>query len=265
MTTSTLTWIAPVDKYLSTSQRMNNAQLVANHFKGTDWTREAIAALCGNMSHESTLNPNLYEQGYGHSPSRGYGLVQWTPATKLWDWCNSRSLDWKNGDSQLARIDYEVEQNIQWIPKASIDYMTFQEFRTNAKGWDVRRLTEAFTWGYERPSTTAGNASMPARQDFAVKCLAELDWEGTGIGWDGGEDGVTPRPNKQPTKAPQYKYAKAGTWNKMTYVQVKPGDSLSKIAAKHGVSMNGIKRVSFSEIKKKNEIKVGEILILPKK
>jgi hypothetical protein len=63
----------------------------------------AISALCGNMSGESTLNPNLYEQGYNHSLSRGYGLVQWTPATKLMDWCNANSLSWSDGDAQLIK------------------------------------------------------------------------------------------------------------------------------------------------------------------
>src|SRR5574342_1093430 len=110
-------WIAPAggNTYLTTSQQRNNAQLVANHFIATGWTPNAISALCGNMSGESTMNPNLYEQGYNHSPSRGYGLVQWTPATKLWDWCNARSLDWSNGDNQLSRIDYEIDNGIQWI------------------------------------------------------------------------------------------------------------------------------------------------------
>jgi hypothetical protein len=175
-------WISKVDTYLTTAERMNNAQLVVNHFVGTDWTKESIAALCGNMSHESTLNPNLYEMGYGHSPDRGYGLVQWTPATKLWDWCNSRGLDWSDGDSQLARIDYEVEQNIQWIPRDAYGDMTFAEFRQNAGNWSVEYLTEAFTWGYERPATWAGEESMPARKAFALKCIDELDWTGTSEG-----------------------------------------------------------------------------------
>lgn len=174
-----LQWIALVDTYLNESQMMNNAQLVLYHFAGTDWSKESLSAMVGNMSHESTLNPQLYEMGYGHDPSRGYGLVQWTPATKLWDWCTSNSLDWSNGDSQLARIDYEVEQNIQWIPRDSIDNMTFQEFRTNAKGWSVEQLTEAFMWGYERPNETAGIQSLPARQQFALKVYNELDFDGS--------------------------------------------------------------------------------------
>jgi hypothetical protein len=98
-----MSWIAPPDgnTYLNDSQKLNNAQLVANHFLATGWTPNAISALCGNMAGESTLNPNLYEQGYGHSLSRGYGLVQWTPATNLMNWCTANGLDWSDGDAQL--------------------------------------------------------------------------------------------------------------------------------------------------------------------
>jgi hypothetical protein len=42
-------------------------------------------------------------------------LVQWTPMTKYIDWANANGLTvgYKR-NSQLARIDYEVDNNIQW-------------------------------------------------------------------------------------------------------------------------------------------------------
>jgi hypothetical protein len=172
-------WIAPADgnTYLNTSQKLNNAQLVANHFIATGWTPNAISALCGNMSGESTLNPNLYEQGYNHSLSRGYGLVQWTPATKLMDWCNARGLDWSDGDAQLSRIDYEQLNGIQWIKKSSYP-MTFNEFTQSTL--DPQTLTEYFIWDYERPSSYYGNLSLPKRKEFAQTCFDTLDWSGNG-------------------------------------------------------------------------------------
>lgn len=179
-------WISKYQTYLSESEKMNNAQMVANHFVGTDWTKESLAALIGNMSHESTLNPDLYEFGYDWSADRGYGLVQWTPRSKYWNWATAQGLEPRSGDSQLARIDYEVSNNIQWIAKSSYGGMTFAQFRQNSGGWSVDYLTEAFTWSYERPATWAGNESMPARKAFANKCLAELDWTGTGEGGGGG-------------------------------------------------------------------------------
>lgn len=189
MTTGTLQWITGYQKWLSEAQSLNNAQLVAYHFAGTDWTKESIAAMVGNMRHESSINPDMYEYGYDWSADRGYGLVQWTPRSKYWNWAVGRGLDPRHGNSQLARIDYEVDNNIQWIATAAVDYLTFAEFRSNARGWSVAQLTEAFTWGYERPNRAAGEASMPGRKAFASRCLNELDWTGTG-------GGVTP-PNQR--------------------------------------------------------------------
>ena len=177
-----MAWHDGEQVWLSESQSLENAQLVANHFKGTDWTKESIAALCGNMRHESSINPNMYEYGYDWSANRGYGLVQWTPRSKYWDWAVARGLSPRSGDSQLARIDYEVDNNIQWIPRERISNLTFKQFRTNSRGWSVEQLTEAFTWGYERPNEQAGQESMPGRKAFARKCLELLDWKGNGSG-----------------------------------------------------------------------------------
>jgi len=264
MPTTATSWITGYRNWLSEADSLNNAQMVANHFKGTDWTKEAIAAMCGNMRHESSINPDMYEYGYDWSADRGYGLVQWTPRSKYWDWAVSRGLNPELGDSQLARIDYEVDNNIQWIPRSSYNNMTFAQFRQNSGGWSVEYLTEAFTWGYERPNQQAGEASMPDRKAFAMRCFNELDWDGTGTG--GGGTDPTPKPPRKGTAtfAPQYKYETEGTWEKMTYYKVKKGDSLSAIAKRHGVNMNAIKQVSFEEITNKNIISPDTILLLPK-
>ena len=177
-----MAWISEYERWLSEAESLNNAQMVVNHFKNTDWSKEALAAMCGNMRHESSINPNMYEYGYDWSQDRGFGLVQWTPRSKYWNWAVSMGLDPYLGDSQLARIDFEVDNNIQWIPRDSYGDMTFAQFRTNSGGWTVEYLTEAFTWGYERPATIPGNESMPGRKAFALRCFNELDWTGTGGG-----------------------------------------------------------------------------------
>lgn len=177
-----MAWISEYQRWLSESESLNNAQMVADHFAGTDWTKEAISALCGNMRHESSINPDMYEYGYAWEEDRGYGLVQWTPRSKMWDWATAAGLDPAMGDTQLTRIDYEVENNIQWIPRSDYGNMTFAQFRQNSGGWSVEYLTEAFTWSYERPNQTAGEESMADRKAFAVKAYTELDWTGTGGG-----------------------------------------------------------------------------------
>ena len=174
-------WHDGFQVWLTESQSLENAQLVADHF-GNTWTPEAISALCGNMRHESSINPNMYEYGYAWEDDRGYGLVQWTPRSKYWDWAVANNLVPEDGDSQLARIDYEVEQNIQWIPIADYNYMTFADFRGNTGGWSVNYLTEAFTWSYERPNAQAGQDSMPDRKAFANLAHTTLDFNGGGGG-----------------------------------------------------------------------------------
>ena len=179
-----MAWISEYQRWLSESESLKNAQLVANHLIPQGWTKESVSALCGNMRHESSINPDMYEFNYDWSQDRGYGLVQWTPRSKYWNWAESRNLPPRNGDSQLARIDYEVEQNIQWIPTPNYPE-TYAQFRSSTKSMDY--LVPAFTWNYERPNAESGQQSMPERIAFAKRCLNELDFSGSGDG--GGTDG----------------------------------------------------------------------------
>ena len=178
-----MAWISEYQRWLSESESLQNAQLVANHLIKQGWTKESISALCGNMRHESSINPDMYEYGYNWSEDRGYGLVQWTPRSKYWNWAESRGLDPRDGDSQLDRIDYEVEQNIQWISTPNYPE-TYAQFRASTKSMDY--LVPTFTWNYERPNAESGQQSMPERIAFAKRCLNELDFSGSG---DGGTDG----------------------------------------------------------------------------
>ena len=179
-----MAWISEYQRWLSESESLQNAQLVANHLIPQGWTKESVSALCGNMRHESSINPDMYEFNYAWGDDRGYGLVQWTPRSKYWDWAESRNLPPRNGDSQLARIDYEVEQNIQWISTPNYPE-TYAQFRASTKSMDY--LVPCFTWNYERPNAESGQQSMPDRIAFAKRCLNELDFSGSSDG--GGADG----------------------------------------------------------------------------
>lgn len=261
-----MTWLAPYQVWLTEEQSLSNAQLVVNHFVDTDWTREALAAMIGNMRHESSINPNMYEYGYDWADDRGYGLVQWTPRSKYWDWAVANNLDPEDGDSQLARIDYEVDNNIQWIANGhAVRYglsdkydFSFADFRTNAHGLTVEALTEAFMWNYEGPAYEAGTSSLPARQQFAGVAHTALDWDGTG-----GGDGPTPppsghRPEVVDTTKTVYQYEEVQ--QEMIH-QVKPGDTLSAIASKYGANINDIMSVHY--IYNKDLIDPGMKLYIP--
>lgn len=200
-----MTWINGYQKWLSESESLKNAQKVVDYLytDKKDWSKESISALIGNMRHESSINPNMYEYGYSWGADRGFGLVQWTPRSKFWNWGSSRgysATQLRSGDAQLARIDYEVDNNIQWIPKSSVfNGLTFKEFRTNTRKLSVNDLTEAFTWGYERPNAEAGAESMPARKAFANRAFNELKW-------DGGDPDPDPDPKPEPDE-PEYDFS----------------------------------------------------------
>lgn len=61
----------------------------------------AIIGIVANMEHESAINPGQQEHGYGGSTSRGYGLVQWTPGTKIINYADSVGGNWYDGDIQM--------------------------------------------------------------------------------------------------------------------------------------------------------------------
>ena len=107
--------------YLTQSQMDGNAQHIADFLTEKGWTRNAIAGMLGNMQRESNINPGLWESlNYGNT-SGGFGLTQWTPATKYLNWAQERGYpcgnDYSNAtaymNGQLQRILWEVENNEQ--------------------------------------------------------------------------------------------------------------------------------------------------------
>lgn len=141
----------------------------------------------------------MYEYGYDWSEDRGYGLVQWTPRSKYWDWAVGQGLSPRVGNSQLARIDYEVENNIQYIANGhqkrygagnKFDF-SFADFRANTHAHSVEELVEAFMWNYEGPNYEAGLNSLGERIRFAVRVRSECDFEGTSPG-----PGPSPDPDR---------------------------------------------------------------------
>lgn len=149
-----LEWISR-NGYLSTSEQQNNARIIYSYLTGKGWTRNAIAALLGNMEVESTINPGIwesltadpesYEEINGRYP--GYGLVQWTPYTKFSEWAGSA---WKtNHNKQLDRLIYEMENGLQYYPTTSYPE-TFKEWAVSTKS--AYYLAGAFLYNYERPA-----------------------------------------------------------------------------------------------------------------
>ena len=176
-----MTWFDTYQQWLTEEQSLSNAQLVVNYYKAKGWAKESIAALCGNMRKESSLNPNMTEYGYAWEADRGYGLVQWTPRSKYWNWAVGQGLPPEVAESQLARIDYEQANNIQWGPKVyGTPPYDFHGFAVNQNNDSVDTLTYYFGAYYEAPA--ALSSTIAQRRAFAHRVFNELDWTGAGSG-----------------------------------------------------------------------------------
>ena len=147
--------------YLSLEQMQVNATYIYNYYLKKGWTAFAICGMLGNMQRESTINPGIWENLDQYQNSKnGYGLVQWTPASNYLDWCFENSLNSKYMSSNLARIDYELANGLQWIKTDKYDE-SFQEFTTSTQSPSI--LAEMFLLNYER----AGVSALEERQSNA--------------------------------------------------------------------------------------------------
>lgn len=140
-------------------QMKENASEIASYLLDEGWTINAISGMLGNMQTESTINPGIWQDLNEGNMSGGYGLVQWTPATKYIDWAIDRGLEYSLLTSNLQRILYEVEKNAQWGDSATGEPppYTFYEFtRSTDTPYNLGLL---FLKHYERPY----DANQPVR------------------------------------------------------------------------------------------------------
>ena len=110
----------------------------------TQIMRDAIARL-------GAAGVDQWQHGYpveSYSPTCGYGLVQWTPwYEKIGPWVGAGNL--QDYDKQLTRIQYEVDNNIQWEnDRPGVHYdESFYDFTQSYASIDY--LTRCFFWCYE--------------------------------------------------------------------------------------------------------------------
>ena len=144
--------------WLSTAQQQVNAKYIWQSLKSKGWSENAIAGLLGNTHVESSHNPGIYEGLQAGNLSRGFGLVQWTPASGIHNWANNLGLSPTSMDTQLKAIDEDVLYG--WIPTANYN-LTFSEFKksTQSPEW----LAQAYLLNFERPAVQY----QPARSTHA--------------------------------------------------------------------------------------------------
>lgn len=172
------TWISKDDN-LTESEKENNAGIIYSVLDSLGYSLDTIAALTGNMDSESTLSPGLHERG-----GTGYGLVQWTPGSKLQEHCTELGISpYTDGTVQLKCVDgelftlknewYSTEAYIKPYYNSGADSsmigLTPEEFKTNSVSRSVEWLTVAFMVCYLRPSRNPDTNHYVQRQANAVK------------------------------------------------------------------------------------------------
>lgn len=163
-------WFIPGDinntRPLTEEESKKNWLAFWKFFKSKGWTANAVSGILGNSYYESTVNPNRWEGDIPFAEpvaSRGYGLVQWTPWTKIIDWLKEKGYYpdvSKFGQGECERIQWEMENNQQWIATATYPE-SFRDFSVSTK--DPYTLAIEFLANYERPA----DPNQPQRGDKA--------------------------------------------------------------------------------------------------
>lgn len=138
------------NRWLTQAEMETNARYIWNYLGSRGWSINAVAGMLGNMQTESTINPGIWE-GLNAGTGPGFGLVQWTPYTKYTAWCDDRNLNPSDMDSALQRIEYELENGLQYYETSSYP-LSFAEFKVSTES--PYYLGMAFLANYERPAVS---------------------------------------------------------------------------------------------------------------
>ena len=149
----TLEWVTG-NRYLSSSEMQNNAKIIYRYFSKLGWTLNAISGMLGNMQRESTLSPGIWQNLQPYMPGGGYGLVGWTPYTRITNWLTSHGYAIDDGNGQLAKIQEEwqhPEIESVWVKRAYD--VSFNEFVASTESPEF--LASVFLSNYENAGVAA--------------------------------------------------------------------------------------------------------------
>lgn len=150
--------------FLNSEQMQNNAKILWSAMQALGWSDWAIAAILGNMQTESSLNPGIWQSLREGWLDGGYGLVQWTPATKLFSWMDENGYPRDDYKGQLARMEWERANGEQYYSTSAYP-LSFDEFlHYEPKDGETdeetcKYLAAAWVKNYERPK----NQNQPQR------------------------------------------------------------------------------------------------------
>ena len=148
------------------------------------WTENSASAVIGNFQHESALNPGQFEHGKNYSMSDGFGLGQWTPATKISNYIGSTNknnmadgakqmLYFLASPGQYSTYFLNPDGSSRYYSESGLPYITnMADFsRSNASISDLTKLW-AICW--ERPGAAEYHRSISTRIDYATHWFNEF-------------------------------------------------------------------------------------------
>ena len=137
-----------------TNSKTAAATEIYNFFKGKGWSKNAICGLLGNIEVETayTFNPDIN----AYNGDGGYGLLQWTPGSKLKKWAESNGLNFRTINTQCRRVQYEYDNGLQFY-SSSYCSLTFKQYIKSYNSPDS--LAECFMHNYERPNLKVANVA----------------------------------------------------------------------------------------------------------
>lgn len=154
---------------MTSTQRWHNITKLMNIMVHQwQWTKEAASGICGNIWAESMFSPGDWQEWPLHGKedtTRGYGLVQWTPAKDtLIPYAKQYFPDvqWRNNaDIQLSRFYYEYTNNFEWI--------SYGGWNTVHSTESPGRIAELFVRGYLRPGAAEIERTLGNRMFYAFQ------------------------------------------------------------------------------------------------
>lgn len=141
------------------------------------WTEEAAAAVLGNMQYESYLNPGQWELYQNYDTSKGTGLGQWTPATKVSDYIGSTNRDaMANGANQMLLLvntpgqyttDYlNPDGSSNYYNETGLPYLSDMDSFSHSTA-SVADLTKVWAICWEKPGSSYYTSSKQDRINHA--------------------------------------------------------------------------------------------------
>lgn len=187
------TLLSPNDKQIHNAYRLRDALRIQGY---DDY---AIAGIIGNAQVESSITtgaienwqvlpnsgerledvPNSYMLQY-YTPTaggQGYGLgvLQWDRFSQtyqghdLLNWCNANGYQWYDGVGQMARLDFEFQNDSIynfWTRNYQMTWAEFKTFHTSRPTWGADDAADVWASNWERSSISPSGRQQ--RKDNAL-------------------------------------------------------------------------------------------------